>query len=204
MVSLRLVVYNLLQVRKSPKCSVSIGKHTPNTAYIISAERTDRVVIGKYCSIGHGVIIIANNGHNLTTGYRDYRVANYPVAVVGKFGFKSSYWLPESKNFVYIGNDVLLGANVIVLPGVRIGNGAVVGAGSIVTHDVPPYAVVAGVPARVQRYRYSEEKVSKLLKIAWWDWSEKKISDNMDFFYGKVDAFIEKFSVETKKPSHNM
>lgn len=60
MVSLRLLIFNLLRFRKSPKCSVSIGKYTPHTAYIVSAERTDRVVIGKYCSIGYGVVIIAN------------------------------------------------------------------------------------------------------------------------------------------------
>ncbi len=193
MVSLRLVVFNLLRFRKSPKCSVSIGKYTPQTAYIVSAEGTDRVVIGKYCSIGHGVVIIANQGHNLTTGYQDYRVANYPIAFLGKQGFKQSYWLPEKRNFVKIGNDVLIGANVIVLPGVTIGDGAVIGAGSVVTHDIPPYAVVAGVPARILRYRYSKEKIDKLLQIAWWDWDEKKISEDMDYFYGKVDDFVDKF-----------
>lgn len=196
MVSLRLLLFNFLRFRKSPKCSVSIGKYTPHTVYIVTAGPTDRVVIGKYCSIGYGVVIIANQGHNLTTGYRDYRVATYPVAVVGNHGWKSSYCLPEKRNYVIIGNDVLIGANAIILPGVTVGDGAIIGAGSVVTHNVPAYAVVAGVPAKILRYRYTKEQISKLLKIAWWNWDEQKIFDNMDYFYGKVDVFIEKFYEE--------
>lgn len=197
MVSLRTVVFNLLRIRKSAKCSISIGRYTPHTAYIISAEKTDRVVFGNFCSIGFGAVIIANNGHNLTTGYQDYRVATYAVAILGKEGFKPSYWLPEKKNFVSIGNDVLIGAYAVILPGVTVGNGAIIGAGSVVTSDIPPYAVVAGAPAKVLRYRYSQEKIDRLQKIAWWNWADKKISDNMDYFYGKVDDFIDKFYPET-------
>lgn len=204
MVSLKTVVFNLMRTRKSAKCSVSIGKYTPHTAYIISAEKTDRVAIGKFCSIGFGAVIIANNGHNLTTGYEDYRVATYAVAILGKSGFKPSYWLPEKKNFVSIGNDVLIGAYVVILPGVTIGHGAIIGAGSVVTRDIPPYAIVAGAPAKIIRYRYSEEKIQKLLRIAWWDWDEKKISDNMDDFYGKVDDFIDKFYPEVEARSSSV
>lgn len=203
MASLRYIFFNLIRTRKTAKCSISIGKYTPHTAYIISAETADRVVIGKYCSIGFGVVILANNGHNLTTGFQDYRVATYAMASVGKTGWKPSYYLPEKRNFVNIGNDVLIGAYAIILPGVTIGHGAVIGAGSVVTHDIPPYAVVAGVPAKILRYRYSEDKIQKLLKIAWWDWDEKKICSNMDFFYGKVDDFIDKFYpevAESEKP----
>ncbi len=204
MASLRYVLFNFLRSRKSAKCSISIGKYTPHTAYIISAEKTDRVVIGKYCSIGFGVVIIANQGHNLTTGYQDYRVATYAMATLSKEGFKQSYWLPEKRNFVNIGNDVLIGAYVIILPGVTIGHGAVIGAGSVVTHDIPPYAVVAGVPAKVLRYRYSEDKIQKLLRIAWWDWPEKKICVNMDAFYGRVDDFIDRFYPEATSRQPNV
>jgi virginiamycin A acetyltransferase len=110
--------------------------------------------------------------------------------------------ITENRNFIEIGNDVTLGANVTVLPGVKIGHSAIVGAGSVVTHDVPPYSVVVGNPARVLRYRFSSEQIRKLLQIAWWDWDEQKIVDNMDYFYTKVDDFIEKFYEKTdEKPT---
>lgn len=198
MVSLRYLVLNLLRTRKTAKCNITIGKHTLYPAYIVSAESNDHVVIGSYCSISYGVVIIANNGHNLTTGYGDQRVSTYALASLGKTGFKPSYWLPEKKNYVIIGSDVLIGTYAIILPGVTIGHGAIIGAGSVVTHDVPPYAVAAGVPVRILRYRYSKEKIEKLLKIAWWNWDEQKISNNMDYFYGAVDDFIDKFYPEVK------
>ena len=197
MLSLRMVLFNLLRVQHPPKCSVQIGKYTTSVPYIISAERTDRVVIGKYCSIGHGVILITHQGHIPASEYREYRVATYPVARVGEHGWRSSYYLPYKQNFIAIGNDVWIGANAIILPGVKIGDGAIIGAGAIVRHDVPPYAVAVGVPARVTKHRHTKEQIEKLLKIAWWNWSEEKIVANMDHFYGKVDDFIEKFYKET-------
>jgi len=193
MVSLRYLVLNLLRTRKTARCNISVGRHTLYPAYIISAEPNDRVVIGNYCSISYGVVIIANHGHNMTTGYGDYRVSTFALAGIAKTGFKPSYWLPEKRNFVVIGSDVLVGTYAIILPGVTVGHGAIIGAGSVVTRDIPPYAVAAGVPARILRYRYSKEQIEKLLQIAWWNWDEQKISDNMDYFYGKVDDFIDKF-----------
>jgi virginiamycin A acetyltransferase len=193
MVSLRLIIYNLLQLRRFPKCNVSIGKYVGYIPYIISPDPTDRVIIGKYCSIARGVIIIPHHGHLPPKEFRDYRVATYPVARVRKHGFYPRYWLKDKRNYVKIGNDVWIGTNAIILPGVTIGDGAIIGAGAVVANDVPPYAVVGGVPARVLKYRYSDDKIKKLLKIAWWNWSEDKIFSNMDYFYSKVDDFIEKF-----------
>ncbi len=193
MVSLKAVLYNMLQMRKIPECSVEIGKGTTSIPYIISAEISDRVKIGKYCSISRGVILITHPGHTPPKGMEEFRVATYAVANILRHGFLQKYHLPDPRNFVIIGNDVFLGANAIILPGVRIGDGAIIGAGSIVTKDVPPYAIAAGSPARVLKYRYTEEQIKKLLGIAWWHWDEKKIFDNMDYFYGKVDDFIGRF-----------
>lgn len=84
---------------------------------------------------------------------------------------------------VIIGNDVWIGANAIILPGVRIGDGAVIAAGAVVTKDVDDYAIVGGVPARVIRYRFQEEEISKFCEIQWWNWDIEKIMDNLELFY---------------------
>ncbi len=93
-----------------------------------------------------------------------------------------------------IGNDVWIGRNAIIIAGVNIGNGAIVGAGAVVTKDVPDYAVVAGVPARIVRYRFTEEQIYKLNKIAWWKWSREEIAQRSDDFYD-VETFIKKYYV---------
>jgi virginiamycin A acetyltransferase len=203
MVSFKMILYNVLQIRHSPNCSVSIGKHTRGIPYIASILPADRVVIGDYCSIARDVIFVVNEGHLPPRGYRDYKVSTFPVAFVKKHGWRSRYDLPEKRNFIKVGNDVWFGIRATVLKGVTIGDGAIIGAGAVVTHDVPPYAVVAGVPSKILRYRYGQEQIKKLLKIAWWNWDEQKIYDNMDYFYGKVDVFIEKFYEEIENRTIN-
>jgi acetyltransferase-like isoleucine patch superfamily enzyme len=95
--------------------------------------------------------------------------------------------MPYSKGIIEIGNDVWIGTSAIILSGVKIGHGAVVAAGSIVTKSVPPYAIVGGNPAKIIKYRLSEEKIEELLEMKWWDWSEEKIKKNIDFFSIKND-----------------
>lgn len=79
-----------------------------------------------------------------------------------------------------IGNDVWIGWGVLIKGGVTIGNGAVIGARSVVTKDVPPYAVVAGVPAKVIKYRFEQEKIDLLQQLQWWDWDIDRIYENLD------------------------
>ena len=94
---------------------------------------------------------------------------------------------------VVIGNDVWLARNVIITNGAKIGNGVIAAAGAVITKDVPDYAVVAGVPARVIRYRYNPEQIKALNKIAWWDWSDDEIRERFDDFYLPIDDFIKKY-----------
>lgn len=201
MVSLSLILYNMFQLRRFPTCVVKKGKHSDAIPYIAHAERSDKVIIGNFCSFARGVILIAHPGHYPPKEYQDYRVSTYAISRLNKEGFLPHWWLPEKRNFVNIGNDVFLGANSIVLPGVTIGNGVIIGAGSVVSKDIPDYAIAAGDPARILRYRYSEDQINKLLRIAWWNWDDKKIQENINYFYGKVDVFIEKFFKEIEQKS---
>ena len=101
---------------------------------------------------------------------------------------------PSCKGDITIENDVWIGANSTIMSGIKIGNGAIVAAGSTVTKDVPSYAIVAGNPAKVVKYRFTEEQIEKLLSIAWWDWDEQKIKDNaIDMWSDNIDGFINKF-----------
>jgi len=99
-----------------------------------------------------------------------------------------------TKGDVLIENDVWIGKEACILSGVRIGNGAVVGARAVVAKDVPPYAIVVGNPARVVRYRFSPEAVAELLRIAWWDWPIGRIRANASMLLsGNVEEFIRSF-----------
>lgn len=99
----------------------------------------------------------------------------------------------EKVRRIKIGNDVWLGKNVIITNGANIGNGVIAGAGSIITKDVPDYAVVVGAPARIIRYRYTAEQIESLNKIQWWNWSDEEIRERFNDFYLPIDEFIKKY-----------
>ena len=90
--------------------------------------------------------------------------------------------MPKSAK-TFIGNDVWIGHGVSIKQGVKIGDGAVIGMGAVVTKDVPPYAIVGGVPARVIKYRFSESVIEKLMKMQWWNWQDDRISGNIEMFH---------------------
>lgn len=142
-----------------------------NGPVFINSREGAPVCIGKYCAVAHNLRI---RPRNHKTGY-----ANLQYALQARHKFKS---LATVKGPITIGNGVWIGDNVIILSGVTVGDGAVLGAGAIVTKDVPPYAVAAGNPARVIRYRFSEHIIAQMLEIQWWNWPEAKISRNRKFF----------------------
>jgi len=157
---------------------VEIGDYTYISAFCDIRGMRNKIKIGKFCSIASGVIIIsADEPHPYDT------VTNYPFYILFKEAKKSVSDI--KKGSVIIGNDVWIGARAIILPGVTIGNGAVIGAGAVVTKDVPSYAIIGGVPAKIIKYRYSEKMISRIEKIKWWDWPIEKIRKNLDFFYLK-------------------
>jgi chloramphenicol O-acetyltransferase type B len=185
---MRFVVYEIISRAEisPPKGQVEIGKYIIGYPKILSWRTDDKLKIGKFCMFAHNVIVLAGGEHNLET------VTCYPL--------RDCFQLPNdnntdsaSKGPVIIGNDVWIGAGAIVLSGITISDGAIIGAGSVVTHNVPPYAIVAGNPARIVRFRFSNSQIDKLLKIAWWNWSEDKIKANINDFYDDIDNFIEKY-----------
>ena len=138
----------------------------------------DKLIIGKFCSIACGAKFLFNSAnHNLNS------LSTYPFPLFFEEWDLKKENVTESwnnKGDIIIGNDVWIGYEAVILSGVNIGDGAVIGTRAVVTKDVPPYTIVGGVPAKIIRKRFSEEVISKLLEIKWWDWNEEKIKNNIE------------------------
>jgi acetyltransferase-like isoleucine patch superfamily enzyme len=138
------------------------------------------VSVGKYCSIADSSMFLGDREH------KPEWVTTYPFSIMNKKYSKFPYPV-KSKGKIVVGNDVWIGDKAIVLSGVTISDGAVVGAGSVVSKDVPPYAVVVGNPARIVKYRFDPEVIAGLLKLRWWNKSEAWLQSNMELLLsGKV------------------
>ena len=137
----------------------------------------DKLIIGKFCALARGVKFIMNGANHKMDGF-----STYPFYIFGNGWEKATPQPGElpSKGNTVIGNDVWIGYDALVMPGVSIGDGAIVAARSVVTSDVPPYAIVGGNPAKVIRQRFPDNTVADLLDIAWWDWDIEKVSRNLE------------------------
>ena len=157
--------------------------------YLLPEAGVDRLVIGSFCSIGSGAafIMAGNQGH------RNDWISTFPF-----------YWMSEVEAFsgaangfepagdTVIGNDVWIGSEAILMPGVTIGDGAVIGTRALVTRDVAPYAIVGGNPARVIRKRFEEPRIDLLLQMRWWDWPEAHLRAAMPLLTsGDIEALYQ-------------
>ena len=130
----------------------------------------ERLILGRFCQIAHGVRFITASANHAMDGFSTFPFAVFDPAQLEQFKGRFT-GLPDT----VIGHDVWIGHGALILPGVTLGHGAIIGAGAVVAGDVPPYAIVAGNPARQIRLRFAPDVIARLLTLGWWDWSPDRI-----------------------------
>jgi acetyltransferase-like isoleucine patch superfamily enzyme len=159
-----------------------------NHSYFNSNCKITNATIGKFCSIGSNVTI------GIGTHPTDM-VSTHPSFYANNKGFKTfadKMYFQKERGIIEIGNDVWIGSDVRILNDVKIGHGSVIAIGSIVTKDVPDYAIVGGIPAKIIKYRFSTEEIKSLLKIKWWDKDSKYLEARFKDFHS-TENFIQKY-----------
>lgn len=149
----------------------------------------DRLIIGKFCAIARGVKFIMNGANHKISG-----ISTYPFQIFGN-GWEKV--MPDMKDLPYkgdtfIGNDVWIGFDSLIMPGVSIGNGSIISSRSVVVSDVEPYTIVGGNPAKQIRKRFEPEQIDSLNKISWWDWPIEKITEHLEVIVsGDIEKLVE-------------
>ncbi len=154
----------------------------------------ERLVIGRFCAIAAGVRFLMPGANHADVG-----PSTFPFGIFGEPWAARTMDLvmgAPSRGDTVVGHDVWLGYRALVLPGVRIGHGAVVAAASVVTADVAPYAIVAGNPARLIRHRFGEADVARLLRAAWWDWPIALVTEHARAIMAGTPADLERIAAE--------
>ncbi len=150
----------------------------------------DKLIIGKFCAIATGVQFIMNGANHKLSGF-----STFPFFVFGN-GWEDSAPQPGElpyKGDTVVGNDVWIGYQALIMPGVKIGNGAIISSRAVVTSDVPPYSIVGGNPAKVLKQRFTDETILALEKLAWWNWPIEKITRSL---HAITSANIDALSAE--------
>lgn len=161
-----------------------IGRGSYGGLTVLTYDSPHKLTVGAYCSFAANTVVFLGGEH------RPDWITTYPFNVLDpRFAAISGH--PHSKGDVVIGNDVWVGRGAAILSGVRIGDGAVIGAYAIVARDVPDYAIVAGNPARLMRMRFSDTAIEKLKAIRWWEWHEDRIARAAPFLQSsRVEEFL--------------
>jgi acetyltransferase-like isoleucine patch superfamily enzyme len=167
----------------------SVGRHTyGNPTFLVWPAQGSRLRIGAFCSLASGVTFYGGDVHRM-----DW-VTTFPFRV--RWGVEGAYedGHPKAVPDTIVGNDVWIGADAAILPGVRIGDGAVIGAHAVVARDVRPYAIVVGNPAHEVRRRFDDAMVDHLLRTAWWDWPDDVIEERLhELCSGDIEGFVARY-----------
>ena len=199
--------YNFLKYKKHNNLKdanwVELGNNSyDNGAYVWRWNTNSKLTIGNFCSIAHDVHFICDSGY-----HGESQVTSFPLfheilqrddeVIIANSKFKVKdivHQLSPKKQHIKVGHDVWIGARATILPNVTIGNGATILAGAVVSDDVPEYAIVGGVPAKVLNFKYEVDVIQKLNLIAWWNWDNVKIKATVNDFYLPIEEFIKKHS----------
>jgi acetyltransferase-like isoleucine patch superfamily enzyme len=165
------------------------GTYFDRNVNIISWSDDYHVHLGKYNSIGRDCNFFLHANHRVDWITTSSQLWGPVTSEIADMHMKMGH--PTCKGDIIIENDVWVGAKSTIMSGVKIHNGAVVGAGSTVTKNVPPYAIVAGNPTKVVKFRFTPEQIKSLLKIEWWNWTEDRIkTETMTLWSNNIDEFI--------------
>ncbi len=177
---------------------VTVGRNSyveeANSHAVFDTDEVYSVQIGRYSALAAGIEFIVDLNH-------DYKKVSQGRIQGATYQRPT---LTKRKGQIIIMNDCWIGQNATIMSGVTIGNGAIVSAEAVVTRDVPSYAIVAGNPAKVIGYRFTEEQIEKLNLIRWWNWSSEKVLENASLLYGDVDEFINRHISEAIEEIKNI
>lgn len=172
-----------------------------NVMYAFSSK----LIIGKFCQLAFGTKFILSDANHQMSGF-----STFPFFMFGKLAEDCSEWadyvlnLPKKGDTV-VGNDVWFGHESLIMPGVKIGDGAIIGARAVVTKDVPPYTIVAGNPAKIIRKRFPEQVIRELLSIQWWNWDYDMITRHLDAIVeSDIQALASKNSPASANSTKNL
>lgn len=163
---------------------------TNNVLYHYNPPFDEQLVIGKFCAIASDVKFIFNAANHTLKSLSTYTFPEF----FEEWGYKVDNITEafDTKGDIIIGNDVWIGYDARILAGVTIGDGAIIGTNAIVTKDIPPYAIVGGVPAKIIKYRFDEETIGKLLSLKWWNWSKEILKKAIPIIQkGNIEILIQ-------------
>lgn len=163
---------------------ITFGRHTYGKPFVLDWGDSN-LTTGNFCSIAHNVTFILGGEHRM-----DW-ITTYPFPRYEVWEHEEIQDFRKTKGDIVIGHDVWIGANSTILSGVTLGNGCVVGAGSLVTKSFPPYSIIGGNPAKLIRMRFNNEVIAKLENLKWWEWSDEVVKEKIPLLCSGVESLGE-------------